>query len=86
MQPKIYTILANGTKVEYDVILTFKNNQNNKNYIINTDNTLDLNNKLRFYAGIYDETLPTPYLGEPTTTEEWNYITSIINSVIPLKN
>ena len=31
---KISTILANGTKVEYNVILTFKNHQNNKDYVI----------------------------------------------------
>lgn len=82
---KISTILSNGTKVEYTVILTFKNNQTNKNYCIYTDNTYDQNNKLRFYAATYDPTLPTPYLGEPTTNEEWTEITSIINKIIPPK-
>lgn len=82
---KISTILSNGTKVEYNVILTFKNNQTNKNYVIYTDNTYDQNRKLRFYAAVYDPALPTPFLGEPTTKEEWNQITSIINSVIPTK-
>ena len=37
---KISTILSNGTRVEYDVVLTFKNPNNNKDYIIYTDNTL----------------------------------------------
>lgn len=82
---KISTILANGTKVEYDVILTFKSNKTNKNYAIYTDNTYDQNKKLRFYAAVYDKTQPTPYLGEPTTKEEWSEITSIINQVIPQK-
>lgn len=82
---KISTILANGTKVEYTVILTFKSNQTNKNYVVYTDNTYDQNKKLRFYAAAYDPKQPTPYLGEPTTKEEWSEITSIINKVIPIK-
>lgn len=82
---KISTILSNGTKVEYNVILTFKNNINNKNYIIYTDNTYDQNKKLRFYAAIYDPSQSTPYLGEPTTKEEWTEITNVIDSVMPPK-
>lgn len=82
---KISTILSNGTKVEYNVILTFKSNQTNKNYVIYTDNTLDQNKKLRLYAAIYDPTSENPYLGEPTTKEEWTEITNMIDSVIPVK-
>lgn len=82
---KISTILSNGTKVEYDAILTFRNPNNNKDYIVYTDNTLDNNKKLRFYAAIYDTTLSNPYLGEPTTKEEWNTIINVTNSVIPTK-
>lgn len=82
---KIFTILSNGTKVEYDVILTFISAINNKNYVIYTDNTLDNNNKLRFYAAIYNPKLQNPYLGEPISKEEWAEITSIINKVIPPK-
>ena len=40
---KISTILSNGTKVEYNVILTFKRNQTNKNYVVYTDDTCDQN-------------------------------------------
>lgn len=82
---KISTILANETKVEYNVILTFKSNQTNKNYCVYTDDTFDQNKKLRLYAASYDPTLSNPYLGEPATKEEWNEITSIIDKVIPIK-
>ena len=82
---KISTILANGTKVEYTVILTFKSNQTNKNYVVYTDNTYDQNKKLRFYAAVYDSSQSTPYLGEPATKEEWTEITNIIDKVIPTK-
>jgi len=84
-QIKVSTILSNGTKVEYNVILTVKNSDNNKNYIVYTDNTLDKNQKIRLYTGVYDPTLSNPYIGEPTTKEEWTYITNIINKVIPVK-
>lgn len=82
---KIFTILSNGTKVEYDVILTFTSTINNKNYVIYTDNTLDNNNKLRFYVAIYNPNLSNPFQGEPISKEEWAEITSIINKVIPPK-
>ena len=82
---KISTILANGTKVEYNVILTFKSNTTNKNYVVYTDDTYDQNQKLRLYAATYDPTLPNPYLGEPTTKEEWTEINLNLNQVIPPK-
>ena len=79
---KISTILSNGTKVEYNVILTYQSQTTKKNYCIYTDNTLDKKNKLRFYAAIYDPTKENPYLGEPTTKEEWNEITRVLNNVL----
>ena len=82
---KISTILSNGTKVEYNVILTFKSNKTNKHYCIYTDDTIDQNKKLRFYVAVYDPNGPTPFLGEPTTKEEWSEITSIIDNTIPIK-
>ena len=82
---KIYTILSNGTKIEYNVILTTKNEQTNKNYVVYTDNTLDKNNKLRLYTAIYDPKKENSYIGEPSTKEEWTYISNILNQVIPQK-
>lgn len=82
---KISTTLPNGTKVDYSVILTFKNPTTNKDYVIYTDNTYDQNKHLRFFAAKYDASLPNPFLGEPTTKEEWNEIVRIIDEVIPVK-
>ncbi len=78
--PKIYTTLSNGLKVEYTVVLTFT--LNNNNYAVYTDNTYDKNKKIRLFVAKYNPTLKNPFLGEPTTNEEWNEITKIINSVI----
>lgn len=78
---KISTTLPDGTKKEYDVILTFKNDTNQKDYIVYTDNSLDENNKLRIYAAIYNpDTFET--LGEPSTPEEWNEIYRLLDKVL----
>ena len=67
------------------VVVPKEEKVDNKNYVVYTDNTFDQNKKLRFYAASYDPKEPTPYLGEPTTKEEWSEITSIIDKVIPPK-
>ena len=79
---RISTTLANGTQVDYNVILTFQSIISGKNYVIYTDNTYDQNKKIRFYAAVYNPDLPTPFIGEPVTKEEWTEITNAIDSVI----
>lgn len=78
--PKIYTTLSNGIKVEYTVILTCI--INNINYVVYTDNTYDKNKKIKFFVAKYNPSQEIPFLGEPTTKEEWNEVTKVINSVI----
>lgn len=78
---KIFTILPNKTKIEYDVVLTFKSEINNKNYVIYTDNNYDSNKKLRIFAGIYNPN-DNIYLGEPTTKEEWNEIILTLDNTL----
>ncbi len=79
---RISTVLANGTKVDYNVILTFKSVISGKSYIVYTDNTYDPNKKIRFYAAVYNPNLTTPFIGEPATKEEWAEITKAIDNVI----
>ena len=79
---RISTILSNGTKVDYNVILTFKSVLTGKNYVVYTDNTYDQNKKIRFYAAVYNPDLPTPFIGEPSTKEEWTEIVNAIDNVI----
>ena len=82
---RISTVLSNGTKVDYNVILTFKSIISGKNYVVYTDNTYDPNKKIRFYAAIYNPNLASPFVGEPTTKEEWLEITRAIDNVIVAK-
>lgn len=81
----ISTTLANGTTVNYNVILTFKSIISGKNYVVYTDNTYDNTKKLRIYAAIYNPDSEKSFIGEPTTKEEWNEITKVIDNVILAK-
>lgn len=78
---KITTVLEDGKKQEFDVILTFKNELNGKDYVVYTDNTMDKNNKLRIYASIYNP-LTLEFLGDPKTKEEWDEIYRLLDKVI----
>jgi len=78
---KITTTLPDGTKKEFDVIFTFKNNMNQKDYIVYTDNTYDEYNKLKIFSAIYNpDTLE--FLGEPETKEEWNEIQRLLGEIL----
>ena len=81
MKNKISTVLMNGEKKEYDVILTFKNDKNNKYYVVYTDNEIDSENKLRIYASIYNP-LTNEFIGVPESQEEWYDIYKLLDEVI----
>ena len=73
--------LEDGTKVVYDVILTFHNDNNDKDYIVYTDNKYDSENKLKLYASIYNP-FDNTFVGHPSTVEEWYEINKIIDKVL----
>ncbi len=77
----IYEMLDDGTKKSYDVILTFHNDDNDKDYIVYTDNTYDENDKLKIYASIYNS-YDNTFLGHPNTDEEWDVINKLLKEVL----
>ena len=77
----IYETLDDGTKKSYDVILTFHNDDNNKDYIVYTDNTYDGYDKLKIYASIYNS-YDNTFLGHPNTDEEWDVINKLLQEVL----
>ena len=77
---KVYTEI-NGVKKEFDVILTFKNENNGKDYIVYTDNSIDEENKLRIYASIYNP-ITNEFIGTPETKEEWDQIYKLLDKVL----
>ena len=64
----------------YDVILTFHNDNTNKDYIVYTNNELDDEDKLKIYSSIY-EPKTEKLLGNPETKEEWNEIYILLDEV-----
>ncbi len=78
---KIYTTLKDGTKKEYDVLFTFTNDDNHKDYIVYTDNSYNEKNKLKVFAAIYN-----PYIYEfievPESKEEWDMIYKMMDKII----
>ena len=81
MNKKIYTTTKDGKKIEYDVILTFKNEITNKDYIVYTDNQIDNQNKLRIFAAIYNP-LTNQFIEVPESKEEWNEIYRLLDKVL----
>lgn len=81
MQKKIYTTTKEGKKIEYDVILTFKNEKNKKDYVVYTDNELDNQNKLKIYAATYNP-LTNEFIDVPESKEEWNEIYKVLDKVL----
>ena len=81
MKQKITTTLKDGSVIEYDVILTFKNDKNNKNYIVYTDNKIDKDNKLKIYAAIYNP-LNNEFISVPESREEWYDIYRLLDKVM----
>lgn len=73
------TIIDENEKV-YDVILTFHNDNTNKDYIVYTNNEIDDERKLKIYASIYDPKTEK-LLGNPTTKEEWDTIYNLLDEV-----
>ncbi len=63
----------NGKEIEYEILIAFKWIKTNKNYIVYTDNTNDVNGNLNIFAAIYypyDNTKLDPIESD----EEWDEI------------
>ena len=70
----------NGNKLTYDVILTFHNDNNNKDYVIYTNNETDDEEKLKIFSSVYNPKT-NELLGNPVTKEEWQQISSLLDEV-----
>ena len=79
--PKINFLLDDGTEKEYDIILTFRSDITNKDYVVYTDNQYDQNGKLKIFAGTYDPD-ENKYLDAVKTNEEWVEIQKVLDKVL----
>ena len=65
-----------GNTKEYEILMTLKMEETNKNYIIYTDNTKDNDGNLNIYASIYNP--DSNELEEIKTDKEWDIIDKIL--------
>ena len=78
---KIFTTLNNGTKKEYDVILTFRSEVTGKDYVVYTDNSYDKNDKLKIYAAVYNP-LTNEFIEGVESKKEWVEIGKVLDKTI----
>lgn len=81
MNNKIFTVLKNGVKINYDVILTFKSTKTDKNYVVYTDNDFDASNKLKIYAAIYNPDT-FEFIAPVNSNEEWIEINKLLEEIL----
>lgn len=71
----------NGNEIIYDVLFTFENDENGKNYIVYTDNHKDDQGNIEVYASIYDPDDPESKLEAIKTEKEWKVIETILETL-----
>ena len=69
-----------GQEIECEILFTFENADNGKNYVVYTDNSLDENGDVCVFASVYDSDEDHKLL-PIETEEEWALIDQILAGV-----
>jgi len=77
-----FKIISKGKEIECDILFTFRDNNNDINYIVYTDGTVDLENELLIYASRYVLENNNYILKDIENEYEWN----LVDNMIDLKN
>lgn len=80
MDKKLVTI-ENEKKVEYDIIIEFTSNKNNKQYIAYTDNQKDEKGNLKIYIANYTKNNELYKLVPIESKEEIDMFNSILEEI-----
>ncbi len=75
-----FNIVDNGKIINCKIILTFKDTNNNINYIVYTDGTKNFNDELEIYASRYELKDNNYILKDIQNDYEWNLIDNMLNS------
>ena len=75
-----FKVIENGKEIECDILLTFRDESNDINYIVYTDGTKDDEGDLEIYASRYVIKDNDFYLEEIKTESEWNLIDNMLES------
>ena len=82
MKKNTFTMLdENGKEITYDVLFTFESEENGKNYIVYTDNSLDETGNIVVYESTYNPEDPQSRLGAIETEQEWKVIETILETL-----
>lgn len=75
-----FKIIENGKQIDCKIVLTFRDDNNNINYIIYTDGTRDDNGELEVYASRYIIDNDSYILKDIENEYEWNLIDNMLES------
>ena len=75
-----FKIIEDGKEIVCDIVLTFRDDNNDKNYIIYTDGTKDEDGELEIYASRYKMVEGSFILEEIVNDYEWDLIDNMLAS------
>ncbi len=70
-----------GNEIEFEILFTFESDETNKNYMVYTDNTKDLEGNTKVYASAFKPDAEPLELLPVETEREWRIIETIIESI-----
>ena len=78
---KMTLTLENGTKEEVELLLSFKFNDNNKEYVIYTKNEVDDNGNVTIYISNVTRVGDTVNLSTVSDDNEWTRIKNVLREL-----
>lgn len=75
------TTLPDGTKEEVEVLLAFKFNDNNKEYVVYTKNEVDDNGNVTIYISNVTRTADNITLSTVSDDNEWTRIKNVLREL-----
>ena len=81
MKDSFNIINKEGKLIKYDILFSFKNESNNKDYIVYTDYSKDINNNINIYTARYCLKNSKIKLETIEKEEELKYVETILNSI-----
>ena len=75
-----FKIIEDGKEINCEIVLTFRDDNNDINYIVYTDGTKDIDGDLEIYASRYVLENDNYILNDIKNEYEWNLIDNMLES------
>ena len=75
-----FKVIENGKEIDCEIVLTFRDENNDINYIVYTDGTKDNNGELDLFASRYSKNGEDFILEAIENDYEWNLVDNMIES------